>query len=81
MAQSQEAVSPSAFQGNVCISPGTLAPVQAFQHHYAWNEEDPALAAAGDMGMPMFCFETAIKVSVAQGAAVSHAGCTACQES
>ena len=55
-----------------------LRSLQAFQHHYAWSEEDPALAAAGDMGLPMFCFETAIKASVAQGAAVPHAECTAC---
>ena len=52
--------------------------MQAFQHHYAWSEEDPSLAAAGDLGMPMFCFETAIKASVAQGAAVPQAECTAC---
>lgn len=46
-----------------CISQGPCAHVQAFQHHYAWSEEDQALAAAGDLGMPMFCFETAIKAS------------------
>ena len=64
--------------GQFCIPQGPCAPLQAFQHHYAWSEEDPALAAAGDMGMPMFCFETAIKASVAQGAAQRQAGCTAC---
>eukprot|EP00891_Asterochloris_glomerata_P007760 jgi/Astpho2/7760/Aster-07599 len=55
----------------VCVSCVLLSPqvdieartLQAFQHHYAWSEEDPALDAAGDMGMPMFCFETAIKAS------------------
>ena len=60
-----------------CIPHGSCAYVQAFQHHYAWSEDDPALAAAGDLGMPMFCFETAIKASVAQGAAVPQADCTA----
>ena len=65
----------------LCISQGPCAPVQAYQHHYAWSEEDPALAAAGDMGMPMFCFETAIKASVAQGAAVPQNDGTACRES
>ena len=58
-----------------CIPQGCCASVQAFQHQYAWSEEDPALAAAGDLGRPMFCFETAIKASVAQGPAEPQAGC------
>ena len=69
--------SPLHCSATICSSQGPFAPVQAFQHHYAWNEEDPALAAASDMGMPMFCFETAIKAGVEQRAAVPQADRTA----
>lgn len=78
MAQSHEAQCPFLHLRAITYIPhGLCACVQAFQRCYAWREEHPALAAAGDMEMPMVCFETAIKASVAQGAAVPQADCTA----
>ena len=44
--------------------------LQAFQHKHAWRENDPSLLAARDMGLPMFCFETALKVCQAFSAGV-----------